>query len=116
MDKEIVKQLELSLLQPEVRKSREKLDKLVSDDFIEIGSSGKIFDKKHVLEDLPEMEAPKFLINSFETKELAPDLIMTIFQISKTLANQTTLSQRSSVWKKNNGNWQMIFHQGTIIK
>jgi hypothetical protein len=40
--KEIIYNLETSLLTPEVRMSVEKLDELIAEDFIEYGSSGLI--------------------------------------------------------------------------
>ncbi len=114
--KDILYKLESSLLQKEVRQSAEKLDKLVAEDFLEIASTGKTFGKKHVIEDLPKMDAPTFLINSFEVRELSPELAITIFEITKILNGDTTNSMRSSIWKKFDGDWKMIFHQGTIIK
>ena len=29
---------------------------------------------------------------------------------------KTTISLRSSLWKNINNKWQMIFHQGTLLK
>jgi len=114
--KDTLYNLELSLLQKEVRQSSEKLDRLVAEGFIEITSSGAVFDKKHIIEELPKMDVPVFSINSFEVKELSPELAMTIFEISKNLNGVSTNSIRSSIWKKIDKEWQMIFHQGTLIK
>jgi hypothetical protein len=43
---ELIYKLETDLLKPEVRASVEELNELMSDDFIEYGSSGFIYDKK----------------------------------------------------------------------
>ena len=48
--KEHLKELEESHIRLEVRKSREELNKILADDFFEIGSSGYMFDKKECLE------------------------------------------------------------------
>ncbi len=45
--------LETSLLKPEIRSSIKDLDSLLADDFMEFGSSGKVYDKKNILERLP---------------------------------------------------------------
>lgn len=41
-----LRELEERLLQTDVRKSPEELDQLLADDFVEIGSSGRLFNKK----------------------------------------------------------------------
>ncbi|MFD0050482.1 DUF4440 domain-containing protein [Actinomycetes bacterium NPDC127524] len=48
--KEHLRELEESHTGLEVRKSREKLDEILADEFFEIGSSGYMFDKKECLE------------------------------------------------------------------
>ncbi len=42
---EIIFELENKLQQPDIRKSIEQLEDLISDDFIEFGSSGQIYAK-----------------------------------------------------------------------
>lgn len=105
-----IQQLEEMLLNLEVRASREQLDKLLADDFFEIGSSGYIFTKADCLEDgvvLTEMT-----LHHFEMRELADDLVLTTyFNVDKTRNRNTW---RSSIWKKKDDVWQMCFHQGTI--
>ena len=45
-----LRELEESHIGLEVRKSHEKLDEILADEFFEIGSSGYMFDKKECLE------------------------------------------------------------------
>jgi hypothetical protein len=51
-NEEIVCDLEEDLLKPEVRRSAERVNCLLADDFIEFGSSGRIFDKRGIIEAL----------------------------------------------------------------
>jgi hypothetical protein len=44
-----LRQLEERLLQPNVRKSAEEVSELLANQFIEFGSSGRIFDKRHII-------------------------------------------------------------------
>jgi hypothetical protein len=48
----LLRDLEEQLLKPEVRTSRDRVGYLLADDFIEFGSSGRIFDKRGVIEAL----------------------------------------------------------------
>ena len=49
MLKDSIQQLELSLLNPEIRKSRSVLDSLITDEFLEIGASGNVYNKDDIL-------------------------------------------------------------------
>lgn len=108
--KEHLKELEVSHTRLEVRKSSEELDKILADDFFEIGSSGYIFDKQECLEDgvvLTEMS-----LYNYEIYPLASDLVLSTYFIVDKTRNRNTL--RSSIWKFIDGRWQLFFHQGTI--
>ena len=108
--KEHLKNLEESHTGLEVRKSREKLDYILADEFFEIGSSGYIFDKKACLETgvaLTEMS-----LHNYEIYPLAPDAVLATYFIVDKTRNQNTY--RSSIWKFIDGRWQLYFHQGTI--
>jgi len=110
--------LELSLLTPEVRSSVDKLNNLLSDDFIEFGSSGLIYDKKEILERLPaNFEKVEYIISDFNAEQLSEGIIFTTYKTDRIINDTDKLtSLRSSVWRNINGNWQMFFHQGTPIK
>ncbi|KTC84369.1 MULTISPECIES: DUF4440 domain-containing protein [Legionella] len=104
-------ELELSLLTPTVRQSKAKLNNLLADNFLEFGSSGKIYNKEYQLNSLPSEEQKKFFVEDFTTIELMPQVILATYKV--TINTQKSL--RSSLWKFNGKNWQMIFHQGTNV-
>ncbi|WP_409305577.1 DUF4440 domain-containing protein [Peribacillus sp. SCS-155] len=94
----------------QTRKSRDALDRILADDFFEIGSSGYMFDKKECLESgviLTEMS-----LHNYEIYPLAPDVVLSTYFIADKTRNRNTL--RSSIWKHIDGRWQLYFHQGTI--
>ncbi len=45
---------------------------------------------------------------------LASDVLLATYQTFR--HNDSKYALRSSIWKKNQGEWQMIFHQGTPTK
>lgn len=112
---ELIKALELELLQPEVRKSKERLNELIADDFVEIGTSGKEYTKQDVINDLTEEPEIKFTIQNFNTIEISPDSIFATYQVEKEILGRIAKinSSRTSIWKNTDGRWQIIFHQGT---
>lgn len=107
--------LEAELQKSEVRKSVEKLNEIISDDFREITSSGTVTDKQDCFVNLPAAPEIKFVMTDFSVRELATDLVQTFFKTEKTIigTDKISYSMRNSIWKNENGKWKMIFHQGT---
>ena len=108
--KQHLKELEEMHINVEVRKSREKLDKLLADDFFEIGSSGYMFDKDECLE--AGVALTIMSLHNYEIYPLASDVVLATYFIVDETRKRNTL--RSSIWKHVEGRWQLYFHQGTI--
>lgn len=51
-----IEDLEVSLLQPEVRRSAKKISELLADDFVEFGMFGKKYSKQDFVELLPNLK------------------------------------------------------------
>lgn len=109
--------LELQLQQPETRRNKALLNQLLSNGFEEIAASSVRFDKAHVLQRLPEEQAPWVEAFDFEVRLLSKDLAQVLYKakLRKAGEMQTKLSQRSSLWQLNSLGWQMVFHQGTAV-
>ena len=112
---ELIKGLETQLLQPDIRKSRSRLIELIGDDFIEIGSSGRKYNKHEVMEVLSRQPKAQIEMKEFEARELSSDAVLVTFLIEKTAleTGEKKRSLQSSIWKNNRDRWQVIFHQGT---
>jgi len=116
-----IENLEVELLKPEVRRSAKRISELLADDFVEFGMFGKIYSKQDFLELLPNSEEEKFErynASNFEAREIAADTVLLTYKASIEFlkTDETIWTLRSSIWQKRGENWQMIFHQGTIIK
>ncbi|WP_158945025.1 DUF4440 domain-containing protein [Granulicella sp. S190] len=113
-----LRQLEERLLDPAVRRDPELVSALLTDDFVEFGSSGRVFDKTAILEDL-QNEPPRLpsLLSDFSTREISPNAILATWKATRRdLAGETIAqSWRSSLWLHLDGRWQIAFHQGTPI-
>lgn len=101
--------LEQKLLTPESRQNDQVASDLLDDDFLEIGQSGRTFTKKQILQ---FMEAEKnddqlWSIENFSVRELAPTIALATYRIRE------NGSLRSSVWKRSDNKWKIVFPQGT---
>jgi hypothetical protein len=106
---ELIRRLEEEPLLPEVLKSAARVAALLAEEFVEIGSSGRIYDKQRIIDRLQQEQwtGPPQTISDFSTRQLAPDLILAIYGI----VESNTI--RSSIWKTTSIGWRMVFHQGT---
>lgn len=109
--------LELMLQQAETRRNKALLNLLLANRFEEIAASGVRFDKAHVLQRLPEEQAPSVEAFDFEVRLLSNDLAQVLYKakLRKAGEMQSKLSLRSSLWQLNSLGWQMVFHQGTTV-
>lgn len=110
-----IKELELSLLKPEVRSSMEALDNLLADDFIEFGSSGEKYTKADILERLPDaIEKVEYKVGDFEVVNPSDDIAIATYKTEKIInGKDKVVSKRSSHWRKTDNGWQMFFHEAT---
>ena len=104
--------LEESLLVPTIRKSTQLLD-LLADEFIEFGSSGRVYTKDDLVAVL-QAESPVVQTTSdLQVTTLAPDVALLTYKIRRH-SEPVVDTLRSSLWRRSNGKWQMVFHQGTL--
>lgn len=103
----LIEALERSLLDSSVRQSTEQLSKLIADDFLEFGSSGKVYNKQDCIK--PDETSRKFVVSDFKIKELSKDVMLATYKTTE----DGIASLRSSIWQRYGDEWKMIFHQGT---
>ncbi|HEY6412929.1 MAG TPA: nuclear transport factor 2 family protein [Edaphobacter sp.] len=113
---EHLRQLEEQLLQPTIRKNRNLLTTLIADDFLEIGSSGRTFDKASIVEALRnEPPHPAAILSDFSARPLAEDIYLVTYRTTRCNPSGEPIAAawRSSIWRNRYEQWQIIFHQGT---
>lgn len=86
-------------------------------DFWEVGASGKVYTKKDVIEILLERYNDPNYRETFEAKDfLLTKISKNNYLITYTLIQEKTrYTKRATIWRKVKNNWQILYHQGTII-
>jgi len=64
--------LEEQLLKPEVRASPRELEIILADDFLEFGSSGRVYDKQQIIAALQQESGGEILLMDFQVKLIGP--------------------------------------------
>ena len=112
---EQLRKLEELLASPDIRRNPEALARLLADDFREFGGSGRIFDKRQIIDAVTRQSPVELWLDDFQAQCLAPDLALVTYRgnCKSPESEKVSHSLRSSIWINRNGQWQVLFHQGT---
>jgi len=106
--------LEKKLLDPSVRHSRLQLETLLAPSFVEFGCSGRVWDRKSIVDALVSGSSTPVEAFDFQALELAHDVVLITYKTKRTNEDGSLYaSLRNSIWRLTGNQWQMIFHQGT---
>jgi hypothetical protein len=116
----LLRDLEVLLLDPRVRSTPHEVAALLDDAFVEIGQSGRRYDKASIVEALQGDGtdgggAARREMLDYEVKTLAPGLCLTTYRVVVRGAGRESESLRSSIWRQRDGLWKIVFHQGTPL-
>ncbi len=108
-----LREQEMALLDPAVRRDPTRVRALLGREFREVGCSGRVWDLSSILE---AMEG--------ETEWGAPvveDLLVEridewVALVTCRARRKERMTRRSSLWLNCEGRWRMVFHQGTVVE
>ncbi len=103
---------EIEMLDPAVRADPARVGELLHDDFIEFGSTGRVYDKEILVEMLRNERPSTVVIRDFTVRQLASDTALVTY---RTVGQSGQEARRSSIWVRQDEVWRMVFHQGTRI-
>jgi len=103
---------ELSLLQPQVRRTRADVDVLLDPEFAEFGASGRRWSRPEILASLASEEREAAIAAHDVRANWIADGVVLVTYISD---DGERRCNRSSLWRRTPAGWRMYFHQGTPI-
>ncbi len=108
-----VETLERGLLEPSVRSSAQALEALLADEFVEFGSSGRVWTRQEIIADLLEQPTSIIEIDSVESRHIGEETVLITYRTRRAGETDANEAIRSSIWQRQGNNWKIIFHQGT---
>lgn len=103
--------LELSLMQPALRRDPARVAALLDSDFVEIGSSGRLWSREEILLLLAtESDYQPPTVEDFHLRPLTADLALVTYRTRRANGSQAL---RSSLWRRHGADWRCAFHQAT---
>jgi hypothetical protein len=111
---EMLRQYEERLFDSSVRKNAEIVSSMLADEFQEFGSSGRIYSKPQILASLRSEPPIEFSLRDFKARLLADEIaLVTYVSIRVEHGSPAREALRSSIWAVQDGQWKVLFHQGT---
>ncbi len=109
-DGALVVERELLLLRAAVRRDPQRVLELLRPDFAEYGSSGRVWDRLSIT--AATADSPRDIeATDVQARRLGPDA----FLVTYTSHDGVQHALRSSTWIREGGQWQLLFHQGTLL-
>ncbi|OLZ59008.1 DUF4440 domain-containing protein [Streptomyces amritsarensis] len=109
---------EMRLMGPGVRASRVLADRLLDPEFVEVGASGRRWDRETMLAALPGLEGgaedgPLYEPAGMAGVELAPGVVHLTYET----VIDGRRARRSSIWRTSadGAGWRMYYHQATPV-
>ena len=100
-------ELEQRLHDPSFRRSRHVAE-LLADSFVEFGSSGRVYNRRQIIDELATEEPFSINADTFEATQVCPGIVRVTY---RTLGEGRVVL-RESVWFHDGTAWKMVFHRG----
>lgn len=96
--------------------SRIDYARMTVDDFWEIGASGQRYSRAFVLDVLEARLANPIDESNWESRDFhVRELALDVYLLTYTLRQGERLTRRSTIWRRAEGDWKIVFHQGTVV-
>lgn len=106
-------ELEKSLFKYEYMSNVDYLNSVIDDNYLEVGKSGYKITKSDVIEELSKLDEDRnIIIYNFSCSEISNDIFLVHYFTKKESDNIF----RTSIWKKENNDYKIFFHQATLYK
>ena len=102
---------------PEFGTTRADYESMMDLNFWEIGASGRRYSREYVLAELEKRQQHPvediWETSEFHCRELAPSLYLLTYTL---IQNKIRKTRRTTLWRRTEVGWKIVFHQGTIVE
>jgi hypothetical protein len=100
---------------PEFGTERRDFESMTDPAFREVGASGRRYSREYVLDELEKRFANPsedvWETKDFHCLEIARDNYL----LTYTLLQGERVTRRSTIWRRTDQGWKIVYHQGTVV-
>jgi hypothetical protein len=101
---------------PELGTTRQDFEQMTDPTFWEVGASGRRYSREYVLDTL-EKRYQNPAEETWETQDFhCLALGLNTYLLTYTLLQGERVTRRSTIWRKTELYWKILYHQGTIVE
>lgn len=101
---------------PELGTTRADFERMTEAAFWEVGASGRRYSRQYVLDELEKRYAESaediWQTHGFHCLEIAADNYL----LTYTLIQGARITRRSTIWRRTDEGWKIVYHQGTVVE
>lgn len=102
---------------PEFGTTRADFEKMMDPCFWEVGASGRRYSRELVLDELERRHSVGTPTDSWHAQDFhCLELAANTFLLTYTLFQGSRVTRRSTIWRRSQGDWKIVYHQGTIVE
>ena len=103
---------------PEFGTTRAAFENMTTEDYWEVGASGRRYSRSYVLDMLEkrfqqDQSGEVWEASDFHCKPLGADVYLLTYTL---LQHGTRKTRRSTIWQQTSEGWKIVYHQGTIVQ
>jgi hypothetical protein len=103
---------------PNVGTTRADFEDMTTNDYWEVGASGRRYSRNYVLDMLEkrfqqDQSGDIWETSDFYCKQLGADVYLLTYTL---LQHKTRKTRRSTIWQQTSEGWKIVYHQGTIVQ
>src|SRR5277367_3368570 len=116
---ETLRRCEEKLFESSVRKNAEIVASMLTDDFQEFGSSGRVYSKDQIIAELQSESPRRITMQGFRAQLLSNEIALVTYRSRRiehdgaTAESPATEFLTTSIWVLRDNQWKVLFHQGT---
>jgi hypothetical protein len=96
--------------------TREDFARMISEDFWEVGASGRRYSRDFVLDELEKRFALQhedvWETKDFVCRRLAEDVYLLTYTL---VQDRMRVTRRATIWRRTAEGWKVEYHQGTVV-
>lgn len=100
---------------PEFGITREDFERMLTEEFREVGASGQAYTREFVLDTLEQRHRKPVLedltVSEFRCQRIADNLYLATYLLDQA----GRLSRRATLWRRSGADWKIVYHQGTLV-
>jgi hypothetical protein len=99
----------------ELGSTRAHFEAMTTEDFCEVGASGRAYSREYVLDILDQRyqrnDADEWETSDFYCRRISLD----VYLLTYTLSQGERVTRRTTLWEHTTGQWKVLYHQGTVV-